>query len=75
MTFQEQINEIVTHWEKYPVPDDFQNTKQNKNMCTVKGIQKQLDDLPSGDGTIYVAIVDQNTPNSIAIKPINVFKQ
>lgn len=75
MNFQEQMNLIMEHWEKFPIPEDFQNTEQNKNMSTVEGIQKQLDDLPSGPGTIYVAIVDENNTNNIAIKPLEVFKQ
>ena len=41
MTFEEQMDIIIEQWEKHPIPEDFQNTEHNKNMCSIEGIQKQ----------------------------------
>ena len=74
MTFEEQMDIIIEQWEKHPIPEDFQNTEHNKNMCSIEGIQKQLDDLPSGPGVVFAAVaVDDNS--SIEVKQFNIFKQ
>lgn len=74
MNFQDQMDLILKQWEENPVPLDFQNNEENKLLCSIEGVQTQLDNLSSGAGTIYVALAVKNS-NNIEIKPIHVFKQ
>jgi hypothetical protein len=74
VTFQQQMNKIVKQWEKHPLPEDFKNAEQNKHMCSVEGVVSQLDNLPSGPGTIMVATVGDDS-SQIEIQTINVLKQ
>lgn len=75
MTFQERMNQIMTHWEDNPIAPEFANKDDIRLMCTVEGIQKQLDKLAHGPGSIMVATADENNPTSIKIETLSVFKQ
>lgn len=74
-TFQEKMNQIMTHWEDNPIAPEFMVKDDIKLMCTVEGIQEQLEKLSQGPGTIMVATADQNNPTSIKIETLSVFKE
>jgi hypothetical protein len=74
MTFEEQMDIIIEQWGRCPIPEDFLTTEHNRNMCSVEGIQKQLDALPSGPGIVLAAVAVENS-SDIEIKQFNIFKQ
>jgi hypothetical protein len=75
LTFQEKMNQIMTHWEGNPIAPEFAEKEDIKLMCTVEGIQQQLDKLAQGPGNIMVATADDNNPTSIKIQTLSVFKE
>lgn len=74
MSLEQEINIVQESWAKNPIPEDFKSINANKLMCSLEGIQQQIDNLPSGEGQIRVAVVNENALNSIEIKIFKVFK-
>lgn len=74
MSLEKEMEAIQESWAKHPIPEDFKTTDANKLMCSVEGVQKQIENLPQGEGYIRVAFIHENAMNSIEIKAFKVFK-
>lgn len=74
MTFQEEMDQIVTHWADNPLPAEFKDRDDIRAMSTIEGILNQLSALESGPGTVHVAVTDDTNPNNIIIKTIHIHK-
>jgi len=75
MNFQEKMNEIMEHWEKYPIPNHIKDNDQSSRISTVEGILTQLNELPPGVGIITVALMDINNPSLLKTETIMVTKE
>ena len=73
MTLEQQLEEIIELWAKNPLSEEFVSDPGNSRLCTIQGVQQQIENLPSGEGTIIVTFL--NDAQQIEIKTIKVFKQ
>lgn len=75
MSFQKKIDEIIEHWNKYPIPEHIKNNPNSRLMTTIEGLNEQLANMKTGTNIIMVATLDENDPSIVNSQSFMVNKE